>query len=376
MTATAPERAAAGEVADQVRAALRRTFLAAQADNPHDPVELSMSGLGGCTRRAAYQVAGTPPSDTPPAEEGRAAMLGEWIHHGMLPRLAVELGMELAEVEVEKRVILRAGGLLIPGRADLAGGLVLDLKTVTEGRLYGVRRLGEYYDHRIQVLGYALACHQAGYPVRYVAWLYIDRSSGDSEVVVEPFTNAAAMTVIRRVQEIRAYADQDPDEAPRDERGPGLSFACDRCPWLRRCWGEDAVSGETGAQRILAADVPGTERAALLLSDARRRKAAADRDEKFAKAILESTPSGTYGSAELYRQPGQMVADNEDIREGYERRGEEYPMQRAHPVLKVRVLSAAESSGGTPWRPRTHRWPGQLAGPPVMKTHESGPCPG
>lgn len=340
MTAATAE-ATAADIRDRVSAALSASFLAAQADNPHDPTELSMSGLGGCTRAAAYQVAGTEPSNTPPPEEGRAAMLGEWIHNGLLPRLAAALGVNVAELEVEKPVVLRAAGIVIPGRADLAGDVVLDLKTVGEHRLQGVRRSGEYADHRQQVMGYALACFQAGRRVRWVVWLYIDRATGDHEVIVEPFTNAAALSVVERVREIRSYADEDPDSAPRDGRGPGFSFACDRCPWLRRCWGEDAVPGRVGVQKILAADAPGTVAAIELLDGARHRLSTGKRDEEFAKAVLEGKQAAQYGEWQLRYTRGRSGTDMDQVREHYEAIGEELPQKRGAPSIKVRKVGSS-----------------------------------
>src|SRR5690349_5350454 len=93
----------------------------ARRQEGRDPLKLSMSGLGGCTRANAYSIAQTPPSDEPPADEARAALLGTAHHDWFLPALARIITEKIgAACEVEERVLLRAAGLEIPGQLDLA----------------------------------------------------------------------------------------------------------------------------------------------------------------------------------------------------------------------------------------------------------------
>ncbi len=299
------------DTADGVATATRQLVAAAfEADNTarqadRDPTQLSMSGLGGCTRAAAYSIAGTPPTDVAPPEDARQAMLGTWIHEHLLPGMAAQAGPDAV---VEQPAQLRAAGLVIPGTLDLAmPEIVWDLKSVREWRLSGVRRHGTYADHRVQVMGYALARYQAGYPVRWVAWLYLDRATGDTHIEVEPFTNAAALAVVDRVSEI-AYHAQAPDDAPREGHGPGLSFACDRCPWLRRCWGPDATPGEPGAQKSQAATIEGIVETLELYAAAAAVTGPAEKDKDFAKLVLSAVPDGRYGRWILRRgEPGETT---------------------------------------------------------------------
>jgi hypothetical protein len=315
----------AGQVAASTRHLVTEAFtrenVARQADR--DPTALTMSGLGGCTRACAYAVAGTPPSDVPPVEDARQAILGVWIHEHLLPWLARLLGPDAV---FEQPVELRAAGLAIPGTLDLAvQSVVWDVKTVKEWRLHGVRRRGTFSEHRLQVLGYGLARHQAGYPVKWVVFLYIDRSTGEVHVEVEEFTNRAALAVIDRVELLRFHA-RDPDRAPRDGRGPGVSFACDRCPWLRRCWGDNARPGQPGVQRILAATPAGIEEALRLYAEGSAAAADGRRDQDFAKLVLEAVPAGGYGRWELVRgRPGEML-DQQRVREIFAARAEPVPM--------------------------------------------------
>jgi len=279
-----------------------------QADR--DPLGLSMSGLGGCTRRNAYSIAGTPASDTPEPEQARQALLGVGAHDWFLPALARAIEAKTGAVcVVEHPVSLTVAGITIAGTLDLAfDDVVIDLKTIREWKLGVIRRKGAYDEHRLQVFGYAYGRWQAGHPVRWVAYLYMDRSTGEVQVVVEEFTTAAAETVMRRVEDLNRLAG-DPDTARRDGRGPGVSLICDRCPWLKRCWGPTAVPGTTGPQTILAASTPGLLEILALYVQAAAVAGSAERDKDFAKLVLSCTNPAQYGGYVLHRA-GDGVMDD------------------------------------------------------------------
>ena len=281
-----------------------------------DPTKLTMSGLGGCTRRNAYSIAGAPPTDEHGPEQARAALLGVGVHDWFLNALArVIRRLGGRDVQVEKRVKLRAAGLDITGQSDLVfDDVLVDLKTVREYRLHQVRRGGTFGEHRIQTFGYGVAEHQAGRPIRWIVALYMDRSTGEVYPSVEPYTTAGGIEVIRRVETIRRFAEQDPDAAPREARGPGVSLACDRCPWLRRCWGLDAVPGETGPQTQLAETPAGLLQILRLYFDAAGVNGTASADKDFAKLVLSATKPATYGPYELRRGKTGETDDTEAMK--------------------------------------------------------------
>lgn len=279
-----------------------------------DPTALTMSGLGGCTRRNAYSLAGVEPSDVHPPEQARQALLGTGAHTWFLPALARVVEARLGEVcAVEKRVALHAAGITVGGQLDLAyANVVVDLKTVREHRLHGVRRRGErgaYDEHRVQVGGYSLAEWQAGRPVEWVVYLYMDRTTGDVYPVAERFDNVAAAAVLDRVQDLTAFAEK-PDAAPREGRGPGVSLACDRCPWLKRCWGPAAVACATGPQTQLAETPPGLDEILKLAFVTTGLSSQATRDRDFAKLVLSRTKDGTYGR---YTLSHGRTSDRDDV---------------------------------------------------------------
>jgi PD-(D/E)XK nuclease superfamily protein len=282
----------AGELADTLGAAVGAAFCEASAARARPAHQLGLSSLGGCRRRAAYALAGTPVSDHPPPREGRAANLGTWQHEGLLPQLAQVLDGEAC---VEREVVLRAAGLELTGHIDLDWGPVaIDLKTVGEHRLAWAAD-GPFPEHRVQVAGYALAKRQMGLPSRWCAWVYMDRASGTVRPHVEEFTTALGLRVVDRVEELARLAAQ-PDTAPRDERGPGLAYSCDECPWLRRCWGEDATPGEVGVQgQLLGRDAQAVAAALEEYVTARNTISDAKAVQEFARAVFEGSTPGVYG---------------------------------------------------------------------------------
>jgi hypothetical protein len=338
MIATVDASIIAGFMEDMTVAAFVDENSRRQADR--DRTALTMSGLGGCTRANAYAIAGTPASEEARPEEARAALLGSGAHDWFLPALARVIAAKIgAQVDVEQRVTLRAGGLVIPGSLDLAfDDVVVDLKTVGERKLHGVRRRGEPYDeHFLQVFGYALARHQAGHTIRWVVFLYMDRTTGDVHPVVVPFTNDALLAVVDRATNLRRLA-HDPDSAPRDAHGPGKSIACDRCPWLRRCWGPDATPGRTGAQVVAAGDWEGLSYVLQLYADAAALATGAEADKDFAKLAIAATRAGTYGDYKITRSRDGEMDDVDAMKDILAAHGIPVPKKRRAGATRVTAV--------------------------------------
>lgn len=329
------------EVETMVQASIRRAFAAESATRQRDPHYLGISSLSGCTRFAAYAIARTPPSDSPEPREGRSANLGTWEHCGLLPRLAGEFWRGADEVEVT----LRASGITIPGRIDLdAPGMILDLKTVGEWKLQAVRRSGPMPAHVMQVAAYALARLQAGHTPQWLVVLYMDRATGECQPFAIPFTNGHVSTVIDRIAEICRWSD-NPDTTPRCDAsgsamsGPGYSYSCDECPWLRRCWGPDAQQGQRARK---CHDNPEIE--ALLMEyvevnaiegPAKRRKA------EIAK-LLESVKNGTYGDVKYYRPQDVVVDDPYAALRILKTLGYEVPQRPQRGKLSIRLMTSTK----------------------------------
>lgn len=313
-----------------------------------DPTRLTMSGLGGCTRRNAYSVARIEPTDMPEPEEARMALLGSGTHDWLLPAIGrVLLRRYDVLSQVEHDVILRVAGLEIPGSFDLAvADLLIDLKTVREWKLAGVRRAGAAYEeHRLQVLGYAFARHQAGQTVRWVGYLYMDRSTGEVQPVVEPFDVAGVEAVLRRVETIKRFAEDDPDAAPREARGPGVSLACDRCPWLRRCWGADARPGKPDVQPAAAPNAAALIQILALYADAAAASTAAGKDKDFAKLVLARTKPGAYGPWKLTRGRDGETDDTDRMKAILAELGIDLPKKKRAGAIRIGAAGSRKTRG-------------------------------
>jgi hypothetical protein len=293
---TTPEQAKATLWRDRVATAFR----AGSAERQRGPHSLGISALGSCTRKAAYAIAGTDPSDEVAPREAREANLGTAEHEWLLPRLASLVPGARYEVDVT----LSAAGLTIPGHVDLsAPGDVVDLKTVGEHRLQGVRRTGHpYLDHVTQEAGYATALLQAGQPPADLVTIYLDRANGDTEIVVEPFTNDHVLLVVDRVTDLVDWA-EDPDRAPREDMdgrrmlGPGRrgSFVCNECPFLRRCWGPLAKADDDTSVVLAPSDDSEVIRTIAEYERGRDMERDGKRIKDEARRILDQVTPGAYG---------------------------------------------------------------------------------
>lgn len=337
MTLTLTGCTDAGEVEGIVRSSTSRAFREESATRQRDPWHLGISALSGCTRAAAHAIAHTEPSDVHEAGEGRHANLGTWEHAGLLPRLTAQY--EGARTEVD--VTLRAAGLTIPGHIDLdIPGAVLDLKTVGEWRLQAVLRSGAFPGHVMQTAAYAVAKLQAGQPVRWLIILYMDRANGEERAIVTPFTNEHLLLVVDRVAELKAWA-QNPDSAPRRDAGgapmygPGFTFACNECPFLRRCWGDDARPGERGRQEFDNEEVE-----ALLLEYVHLNGVAgpADRRKKEIDRLLETVRFGDYGPVRYKRGTESLVDDPHRALRILKTLGYEVPQTWRKGQLSIRLI--------------------------------------
>jgi hypothetical protein len=312
---------------------------------------LSMSGLGGCRRKAAYQLAEVEPSDPRLATTGenRPANLGTMIHEGLLPELAEVLGGR-AEIEVELVVDVGDTRIVVPGRSDMFwpdAKVLLDLKTVGEHKLGQVVGSGPFEEHLVQVAGYALAAEQGGHAVEWVGWIYIDRATGVSYVVVEPFTDELRAMVVDKCFELANYA-ASPHDAPRDGAGPGertANMICNSCPWLRACWGEDAEPGVAGVQSSKVDDFGGMQEVLVGYLCARDAESAAKERKEFYRELIVGNKPGTYGKTRWALTKPSKTVDKNACAKLLDETGQPLPMRTNEPRLIVSWVAPDQTKG-------------------------------
>ncbi|MFJ4684695.1 PD-(D/E)XK nuclease family protein [Streptomyces sp. NPDC088789] len=272
-----------------------------------------------CGRRAAYILHGVTPTNH---ADKRAAILGTFIHYGLLESARTEYGW-LVERSVQDHLIRghvdvvqldAATAARLPARhrpAIPAGVLTVeDVKTKSTYLWDRVLRYGATAAELRQVHLYAGALHAVGFEnvpgQRYLSRLgpleigrirfrFINRDSGAEhiqEIDFDPQRVAEAQWWVDRVRET-----SDPEEMPRDFNGPSLDAICDYCPFRSLCWPGTAPG------------VP--EQAALIHNDADREQALVDyvkghelasegnRIKTFARKKLDQSPAGTYGPNKL-----------------------------------------------------------------------------
>ncbi|MFB7742477.1 PD-(D/E)XK nuclease family protein [Streptomyces sp. NPDC056132] len=272
-----------------------------------------------CGRRAAYILHGVTPTDH---ADKRAAILGTFIHYGLLESARTEYGW-LVERSVQDDLIRghvdvvqldAATAARLPARhrpaipADVL--TVEDVKTKSTYMWDRVLRYGATAAELRQVHLYAGALHEVGFEdvpgQRYLSRLgpldigrirfrFINRDSGAEhvqEIDFDPQRAAEAQWWVERVRETA-----DPEEMPRDFNGPSLDAICDYCPFRSLCWPGTAPG------------IP--EQTALIHNDADREQALVDyvkghelasegdRIKKFARKKLDQSPAGIYGPNKL-----------------------------------------------------------------------------
>ncbi len=331
--------------------AFRAANRAGQQARPH-LYDLTMSALGGCPRQAAYRLSHTEPSDPLLAVDGEArpALIGTWIHAGLLPSLGevlVEADIEMP-LTLESQVTLPDGTphtLTIHGTTDCytraMGGGVVDLKTVHAYKLGDVDHDGVYAAHRTQVHGYAAALRGWGLPVAWVAWAYLDRSTGESLIAVEPFGAEEEQALHRHLQSLISLT-RAVDAAPRGHRGPGLSVVCDGCPWLRRCWGPEAEPGDTRAIAV-------HRREDIALAAQKYRELTSQisklEKEKEAYGAMMGRPApGTYGPMHISYQPDGEQLDKPAARAALELHGIAVPVKPRRGNRMVRWATSKDKA--------------------------------
>lgn len=309
--------------------ALSETFKRQDVDKVRSPGRLPLSAVGSCRRRAAYRLAQQPIEFG--LSESRAAALGTAQHDWLLPRLGAKIAaLTGAEPLVEHEVGFAAPWGWISGRLDLfVHSRLIDLKTVGEHGLSRVLRFGARPEHVGQTGGYILGLEEQGHEVEELEVLYLDRANGDAEVVPIP-VEVAKQFARRWIGDVHAAKD-DPELAPRDEHGPGLSIVCDGCEFIRACWGPTAVRGKVGGQQVLAADATAIGSALAAYDGASAAEREAKATKEFARAIVDGAARGAYpGGFELSWSGGwapRPVADGKAAIERLEELGEPVPQK-------------------------------------------------
>jgi CRISPR/Cas system-associated exonuclease Cas4 (RecB family) len=303
--------------------------------------ELGMSDLGGCRRRAGYQMHGYPHEKPSGSVQ---AVIGTAVHDKADAELILlrDLGLIPPNSVINEEV--RFGGLL--GHPDLyVDGLLRDIKTIGyDIQLANYRLNGPPRQHIWQVMTYAAALILDGRPVDTVQLDYLVRDSGNSWTWSGPFDYEAvreAMTWLQQVREVpldwlsRDYAPDSPQ--------------CKHCPFSGECWSGHVIDRDK--RSVLLVEDPDAAKWAAKLKDARERKRAAEADEELAKGALDALRPNTRGRGEVqiegfpwalrWTVSTRRSLDADQVREDYARGGATPPLNSGESV-KLELVAPRE----------------------------------
>lgn len=343
---TATDLAAAAHAVDKRRSRSRQR-------------KMGPSSIGDCRRKAAYMVAGTPPTD----EGGTkmAAILGTWIHKGALEALRREYGAVI-EFPVENDVIKGSLDAMYLDARSLE-----DVKTVGRFVFEWRQQVGAAVEHLFQTHIYAWLLREGFIPKRGIARLrrlgyegdrvpietivirYVNRDNGEEFIHsqdYDPAITAKALEWLAGVHEVVFESELGPDGAQRDHDGPGLSVICDSCRWLTACWGpQPEVPWNQWATRQAAQlirDDSDVEAALQEYDQARAVIKEAEGLRDLAKAKLTASTPAQYGELVLgwSKESSRSGPDMEKIGELFAAAGLEVPVKQGKPFRTISVKRA------------------------------------
>ncbi|MBY8884807.1 PD-(D/E)XK nuclease family protein [Streptomyces sp. PTM05] len=312
-----------------------------------------------CARRAGYLLHGRTPTD---GGEKRKAILGTWLHAGVLAAAREEFGWiierrvedetlrgHIDAVQLDRDTAARLPRRLRPS-LPAEETTVEDVKTKSTYQWDSVLRYGASEAEIRQVLLYADLLRTGGFadikgqrqlarlgPLRVgrVRFRFINRDAGDEHVQELSFDARRAKPARWWVRQVRKAA--SPEELPRTFEGPGLSAICDNCPFRTACWG--SVAAGRRPQSVLIHD--DAQRAEVLAEYAEvtaRIKPLRER-QKFLRAQLDGSEPGVYGDNALSWSGGNptKVDDVETMAALYRKAGVEVPMAPDAAAMKAQL---------------------------------------
>ncbi|MFI2258963.1 PD-(D/E)XK nuclease family protein [Streptomyces tubercidicus] len=315
-----------------------------------------------CARRAGYLLHGRKPTD---GGEKRKAILGTWLHEGMLAAARQKFGWivercvedESIRGHIDAVQLDSATASKLPKRLrpslPAEETTVEDVKTKSPYQWDNILRYGASEAEIRQVLLYADLLRSNGFAdiegqrqlarlgsvnVGRMRFRFVNRDTGDEHVQEMAYSAERARGARWWVQQVRSA--ETPEELPRTFQGPGLSAVCDHCPFKTACWGP-AVAGRR-PQSILIHDDQDREQALdEYVEISAQMKPLKDR-HKVLRAMLDGSEPGVYGDNVLSWSGGNASrSDDVDAMVAlYERAGLEVPTAPDVAAMKAQLKAA------------------------------------
>lgn len=265
----------------------------------------SASDAGKCRRSLWYR--DRPPADyTPRMIDARRAALGTILHKAAAEARAKRYPWRRYELAVPVPGLDR---VCKTDEYDGVLGRVGDLKSAGEAKWRIVGADGPTDDQWAQVRINAYALDMAGYPVRELEIMQVNRDTGDEEHFREDYDPAKALAALDDLVEAATMLEAGV-VPPRDGLGPS-DWRCQWCPALDHCW-QTARAKEldrSPESLVVLGEVPDDPSIAWAGREVLRLSAlrlGLEKREKLAKALIQGVKAGTYepddpdGGVELY----------------------------------------------------------------------------
>ncbi|MET7522579.1 PD-(D/E)XK nuclease family protein [Streptomyces sp900116325] len=331
-----------------------------------------------CERRAAYVLFGVTNSDW---SEKRAAILGTYIHEGLLGAARTEYGWlveravaddairgHIDAVQLDQATAARVPARHRPKVAAEHGVTVEDVKTKSTYLWEKVRRYGPSAAELRQVYLYADLLRTVGFEdvrgQRYLAKLgplevarirfrFVNRDNGEEHIEefdFDPNEATRARWWVQRVRELKS-----PEEGRRDFDGPGLDAICDHCPFMTACWGLPESPG-AAVQTVLIHDDADRTKALAEYVTGHELALQGNRMKALARKKVDLSPAGVYGANELVWTGGNDVwsGDLQAMVDLHESAGLTVPMV---PDEKRMVANLKEAGLAVPERKTAQKTP-------------------
>lgn len=302
--------------------------------------EIGMSAVGGCRRRAGYQLAGTEPTNPGGSVQ---AVLGTAMHEVLASRALkdAEPG-DLIETEV-----WYAGLRGHVDRYHAASKSVIDYKSTSKWKFEQVVDKGIDLNNRYQSALYAAALQTMGHEVRWLILDFVHRDSGEVHRDRRPFRASEVAEALDWLKQVR---DTDLDMLNRDYL-PDSPY-CRSCPFLDTCWTERSVPGRD-LLTALWVDDPDAAKWATELDEARTAKRAAEDRERRAKGALDALRPDDGGRIAVpgfdrelaWSVSSRRSMDQDAVVAEYRAAGAEPPMKRSESVT-LRLAKPRKPKGG------------------------------
>ncbi|MEU7591170.1 hypothetical protein AB0A95_33360 [Micromonospora sp. NPDC049230] len=265
----------------------------------------SASDAGKCRRQLWYR--DRPPADyVPRVIDSRRAALGTIIHKAGADARSLKYPWRRYELTCS------VPGLDRDCRTDEYDGVlgrVGDWKSAGQAKWGVVGAGGPTVDNWAQVRINAYALDMAGYPVREVEIITINRDTGDEEPFREKYDPALSLAALDALLEAATMIEAG-IVPPRDGLGPS-DWRCQWCPALEHCWqtARAAKLGRSPESLVALGEVPDDPSIAWAAREVLRlsaKRLELEKLEKLAKSLLQGIPPKEYdqgapdGGVELY----------------------------------------------------------------------------